>query len=50
MEIMLHEAPGCVISFVANLNFIDLAGSERAAQTHAVGARLKEGAILIAAC
>ena len=35
---------------VGKLSFIDLAGSERAAQTHAVSARLKEGAILIAAC
>jgi centromeric protein E len=24
-------------------NFVDLAGSERVAQTHAIGARLKEG-------
>ncbi|KAL1369750.1 hypothetical protein HN51_000119 [Arachis hypogaea] len=30
-------------SLAASVNFIDLAGSERASQTHAAGARLKEG-------
>ncbi|KAM0838239.1 hypothetical protein ACQ4PT_061105 [Festuca glaucescens] len=43
VESRLREVSGCVKSFVATLNFVDLAGSERVAQTHAIGARLKEG-------
>ncbi|KAM0929457.1 hypothetical protein ACQ4PT_001534 [Festuca glaucescens] len=43
VESRLREVSGCVKSFVASLNFVDLAGSETAAQTHAIGARLKEG-------
>uniref|UniRef100_A0ACD6AF60 Uncharacterized protein n=1 Tax=Avena sativa TaxID=4498 RepID=A0ACD6AF60_AVESA len=43
VESRLREVSGCVKSFVASLNFVDLAGSERVAQTHAIGARLKEG-------
>ncbi|KAK1643914.1 hypothetical protein QYE76_061719 [Lolium multiflorum] len=43
VESRLREVSGCVKSFVASLNLVDLAGSERVAQTHAIGARLKEG-------
>ncbi|KAE8664312.1 Kinesin-like protein NACK2 [Hibiscus syriacus] len=43
IESTLREIYGCVRSFVASLNFVDLAGSEIASQINADGVRLGEG-------